>query len=177
MATRPYRYICDTDRYHRLLLPQDLSLDWPNSFDGGLIADGWEPPPLSIYQCGALGNFPYLAGNLPVVDAEAWRLLGPLLEDHVEALPIPAPEPEWPDLFALNVTRIVDCLDEEASELSRFGELILGIGHYALDEERIADVPIFRIPGYHLTAVFVSPEFRRVVDDAGLKGLVWKPLP
>lgn len=174
---RPYQYICDSDRYHRLVLPADLSLDWLNRFDGAPVADGWTPPPLDVYEGDALGHFPYLAGHLPVLDTEAWSKLSPLLQDHVEALPIPAPRPDWPDLFALNVTRIIDCLDEEASDLSRFGELILGIGHYALHEERIGDCPIFRIPGYQLTAVYVSEEFRRLVEQAGLKGLVWKTLP
>lgn len=174
---RPYEYLCDTDRYHRLVLSDAQSLEWINQFDGSSASSWWTPPPISVYENKELGNFPYLAGNLPFFDAEAWARTQPLLEGHVEALPLPPPRPDWPELFAINVTTVVDCLDEEASDLTRFNDLILGIGHYVLHEERLADVPIFRIPGYELTTVFVSPEFRALVDDHGLRGLRWRPLP
>ncbi len=174
---RPYEYICDTDHYHRLVLPQTMSLDWLNRFDSSPATAWWNPPPVDVYPSHERGNFPYLAGHLPVFDARAWLVLGPLLDGHVEALPLWSPQPDWPALFLINVTTVLDCLDEDASDLDRFDDLILGIGHYALREERIADIPIFRIRGYELTGVFVSPAFRTMVDDHDLRGLLWRQLP
>jgi hypothetical protein len=174
---RPYQYICDTDRYHELVLPTSLYLDWRNTFDGCPAAEHWTPPPIAVYENRERGNFPYLAGNLPVFDASAWTVLRPLLEGHVEALPMPPPQPDWPALFAINVTTVLDCLDEAASDLDRFDDLILRIGHHAFCEEQIRDIPIFRIQGYALTAVYVSPAFRALVDARGLRGLLWRELP
>lgn len=170
-----YRYICDSDRYHSIALPKSTPTSWENRFDGRSMADAWKPFRPEPYDREAMGNFPRFAGHLPVFDETAWNALAPLVKDHVEALPLLKPSPDWPPLYLINVTTVLDALDLEASRVDRLDEnLILAIRKYAFKPQVVTGVPIFRIRGAALYTVIVSEDFKKSVERAGLDGLIWK---
>ena len=173
-----YRYICNTDEYHSLQLPQSVPTSWINQWDGRPFSTSWSPIKPDVYPRRLIGNFPGLAGNLPVFDETAWSNLKSLIGDHVEALPLESPDHDWPPVYMINVTTILDCLDFNQAIVERFEEgMILSIQHFVFKPETVRQIPIFRIKDCELYTVIVSQEFREVVESLSLKGLLWKTLP
>jgi hypothetical protein len=172
-----YEFISDSDRYDSLRLPSTgyTALD---RFDGHLIANTWQPLDVDWFEIGdPSSDFPYLAGLVPVFTDRAWGALRPLVEKYVECLPLRNNSPERPSVFAIHVLPILDCLDPASAKLRQFDGRILSIQHYAFKAKQIAEIPIFRIQGYEFATVFINELFRARVETAGLRGLVFKPLP
>lgn len=173
-----YRYIPDSDEYHSLELPDSVPTSWFNQWDGRPLSESWSPMRLNAYYRSAIGNFPHLAGHLPVFDENAWIALKPLICNYVEALPLEKPEQDWQEIYMINVTTILDCLDFKKAQVDRFEEgIIFNIRHYAFRSNIFSQTPIFRIKDCELYTVIVSSEFREVVESNRLKGLFWKTLP
>ncbi len=74
-----------------------------------------------------------------------YRLIGPYLGDSAQVLPA-----AWGSeaAYVLNVTRVIDCLDEERSKLKRFPSTgrVMRIEEYAFDKALVEDEVIFKIP-------------------------------
>jgi hypothetical protein len=189
-----WEYKTDVDNYQSLCLV--------NEDDGWLIIDhfkgkpfpgSWRPLPVYYpgweeLMAGAIeekalwtpsrgdlprGNFPYLAA-VPVFSERAVNELFPLIEQSVQILPLACDEDS---LYIINVIDIVDCLDKTRSKLKRFSQGgVMRIEHHVFREEAICDKHFFKIPELSVP-VYVSDTFKAVVEDKGLKGLLWKPLP
>lgn len=178
-----YRLIFDSNRYASVALWRKRAVDWAVRMDGRPRAAGWKPLKLDWDRSGALdaGDFSHLFAHLPIVSLRALDALEDLWSPHAERLPVelpPAPGEADPSPRALlHVTRVLDALDRDASELDTWGDLILHVHRYALRPEVLGDVPVFRIVNYAVSGVFVSEAFRARVVEAGLTGLLWEPLP
>jgi hypothetical protein len=102
-----------------------------------------------------------------------------LLVESGEILPLQCDEGEF---FVFNVTRMLDALDEGASELKRFGRRgggkVKQIVRHAFLPERVT-ASVFRIPQKPLR-VYVTQRFVDRVEEAGLTGFrfdhVWPDL-
>ncbi|MBL8112746.1 MAG: hypothetical protein JNK60_07670 [Acidobacteria bacterium] len=94
--------------------------------------------------------------------------MGDLLEPSGQLFPLHDVEGEF---FLMNVTRVVDVLDERTSEIDRFRDgRIMSIERAAFLPQA-DDEPIFRIPQTPEMDVFVNDRFRIRVLEAGLEGL------
>lgn len=172
-----YRYICDSDEFHCLVRPRSMPIEWVNRFDGRSFKESWVPPVFTVYKRNVMGNFPRLAGNLPVFDKTAWSITKSLIADYVEALPLNPLCMGWPPLYLINVTTVIDCLDFDRSQVVYFEDgTIMNIRHYAFRKEAVSGIPIFRIKDYQLTTIIVNEDFREIVDGYDLKGLIWNDL-
>jgi hypothetical protein len=142
--------------------------DWDLvKFWGEPIAATWTPVAVKIdpvprkHREQAHSDYPSLAD--PVVTEHALTVLRPLIADSVEILPLAYPhEP----LYALNVVRVLDCLDDDRLV---YHEGTTIIEKYAFKPGSTEGQHIFKIKRL-LSRVFVSEEFKRRVDDAGLLG-------
>lgn len=117
-----------------------------------------------------LSDFPAFWTH-PVMSKKAIVALRDFLNENTELLPVTGKP-----YHIVNVTRLLDVLDEDKSQLQRFASSndIMHISEYWFKENRLDNVPIFRLPQYRSVEVFVNHEFRERVDNAGLTGFVFK---
>ena len=140
-------------------------------FVGKSMADTWEVPELDIQgKRKRLRDFVSWESSAPVISERAVEALRPLLEPHVEFLPLVKLRRK--QLYAVNVLTLVDCLDWERSEV-HFGSddpnRVVMIWKASFDPARVQDVPIFKLPRY-TGATFVRRPFIDAVLEAGLQG-------
>jgi hypothetical protein len=99
-----------------------------------------------------------------------WDLLLP----HGEFLPLDCPDGSY---CAYNVTRVIDVMDEDDSELERFSDGgIMDIVRPAFYAERIASEVIFKLPQMRSTPIFVTDRFVERIEEHGLVGFDLKPV-
>jgi hypothetical protein len=140
-------------------------------FRGAPAQQPWVPVPVKLdpvprkTRAQAHGDYPSFLES--VVTERALDVLRPLIADCVEILPLAYPvEP----LFLLNVLRVIDCLDYERAVYHRYSDGTPGaIERYAFKPGSTDGHHIFKIKRYE-SWTFVSDEFKRRVDDAGLLG-------
>jgi hypothetical protein len=102
--------------------------------------------------------------DVPVFTRAAYETLSGVLEGRGETLPLGTA-----DVVAFNVTRVVDALDEDRSEIKRFSSgRVMRIAHPVFDPAKVAGETIFRVTTYPRT-VFVTDAFVDAAD--GLKGM------
>lgn len=115
------------------------------------------------------GDFPSLSGSIPVVSEKAWQILSAYIKNEVEALPLITKTGSY---FALNVLDIVDGLDKEKSEISyRSSGRVSRVFKYVFHEEKIKGKYMFKIPETKGLEVYVSEEFKKLIEENNLKGL------
>ncbi len=111
---------------------------------------------------------------MPLASARARAIIEPLVQGQVEFLPCETPVGPY---YGLHV-RYVDCLDTSRARVKRFSNgRILDVIAYAFHWERLENVHIFRIPELNLSRLFVSDEFKRLVEAHHLTGLLFYPVP
>jgi hypothetical protein len=176
-VTEVHEFTPLSGRYDSLMFASDedvsLSLDVPW---GQRMADNWVP--MRVFWSApefpegedTSTDFPSLQ-TVPVFNARAAEALTDLIEGRVELLPLDVEGGD--ELYAVNVLRVKDALDEEASELKRFPNdpsRIMRIVRYAFDPEELAGETIFRIPQKKAYRYVTNPFVERV-RESGLRGL------
>lgn len=175
-----YSVSLDVDHYQSLELV-DLDSDWEAMYDfNGTPIKKWKPLKVEIAFDEELktqlppGDFPSLFADVPVLSPAAVQVLQPLIEGNGQLLPLQCAEGEY---FILNVTNVVDALDETKSEIVRFpdGKKILDIKQFVFLSAKLQNVNIFKLPQQPLGQVFVTDGFVKAVRDSGLVGVnfVW----
>lgn len=165
----------DSDRYESLIMPGGGLYEFAGRFNGSPMKNSVsdakiKKDPRRLPK----GDFPSLIPNVPVFSRRAVEALRDLLEGHGEILPVMISGDEY---FLLNVTRVVDALDESNSEVIRFegSSKVLNIRSHSFYEEKLFGIMIFKIPQVITMDVFVTDAFVERVRSAGLKGF-WFPL-
>ncbi len=80
-------------------------------------------------------------------------------------------------LFYFNTTLKLDALDEDRSDISSFDGYVTGIKHYQLKDDDYTTSPIFKFGAYPSLPPVVTQQFVDVINQSGLTGLIFKPLP
>ena len=119
-------------------------------------------------------DFPWLGGGGLALRERAREVLGARLEPYAELLPLESDAPVW----AVNVTKVVDALDEDRSEVLRFetSNDIMDVKRYEFRKEVVEGLLIFKVPQLLRADPFVSEEFVELVEGSGLKGLAFRLL-
>jgi hypothetical protein len=147
--------------------------------------DRWQSPKIRLQREDLdLGEYPepLLRGSnfpgfytLPAWDAKAIALLHPLVDNAVEYLPLDCDEGEF---WLVNVLDVADCLDWEQSELTYFDDGGLkGIRRYVFKPDCLEEHHMFRTPEHKYSRIFVSDEFKALVENSNLVGLRFEPAP
>ena len=112
---------------------------------------------------------PWLSDQTLIFRAAPAMVLESMLTKYGELLPLECEEAE---LVAFNVTCVVDALDEQGSELTRFGDgRIMMIDRHAFRPSPIASVDAFKIPNLRFSPTYVSDRFVDLWKKSGLRGL------
>ena len=147
--------------------------------------DRWQPPKVRFqHEDIDLGGYPepLLYGSnfpgfytLPAWDAKAIALLDPLVGNAVEYLPFDCDEGEF---WLVNVLNVADCLDHDQSEFTYLPSgKIKGIRRYVFKPNCLEGHHIFRTPEHNYSRIFVSDEFKALVENSDLVGLKFVPAP
>ena len=131
-----------------------------------------------VIGASAIGADPGLPTNpnLPSHAVEyGYDALGDYLGRWGELLPLECGDTE---LFVFNASRSLSALDEERSDVMRFGEgRIMKINRHAFDAAVIADVEIFKLTEMPWGSVYLTGDAVEIVEQSGLAGtdfeLVW----
>lgn len=167
---------CNVDDYENLTWLNEIDLDEVQSYDGRNKLDGWKPLQVIRMYNRKYSNTPGLSSHIPVFDKKAVDALKDLLENHAEILPLECKDGEF---YAINVIKVLDCIDYDKSEFKTFrdGKRIMRFKKYEFKEQIVAGKHIFKIVDEPLRRPFVSDEFRKRVIDCKLDGfkfdLVW----
>jgi uncharacterized protein DUF1629 len=152
----------------------DRSLDtpWgqPMAADWVPIRVYWSAPDFPVGEDTST-DFPSLQ-SVKVMTPRAADALRELIEGRVELLPLDVEGGD--ELYAINVLRESDALDEEASELKHFPtdpSRIMRIVNYVFDPKRLAGETIFRLAQQPRGRAYITDAFVRRVRETGLRGL------
>ena len=139
------------------------------SFDGQSHIADWKVLEVIAVEPENQGDLSSLwRDNIPVFSAHALSILAPLIEGQAEILPLEADTGEF---FAINCTVVLDCIDFNQSEVVYYKSgPIRKIKNLVLEPNCIDGLNIFRFKRYLTSAVFVSDEFKKTVDQHGLLG-------
>ncbi|HEX6040854.1 imm11 family protein [Longimicrobium sp.] len=181
-----YRLQAEREGYRWLMLAQAPDLGLVAVLQGVPAAELWTTPTVATLELDfaredralPLPDFPVFSTSA-VLSRRAVDALLDLLVENGEILPLACAEGEF---FVFNVTRVLDALDEPASEIKRFRGGSRGraksIVRHAFRPERLTSA-VFRIP-QKPHRVYVTQGFVDRVEQAGLTGFdfgyVWPPL-
>lgn len=159
----------------------DYEIFW--SFDGSPRTPGWRPVKVRRVRADERqafnpSDFPWLGAHALVMRRKPVEALHEILKASGEILPLATDD--GTELFVLNVTRVLDAIDEQRSEILRFpgSGRIMRIKSVAFLAPIVRGADIFRLP-HRASSTYVSDRFVKAVQDAGLEGLefkqVWAP--
>ena len=152
------------------LIPHDLDY-FKTHFVGQPMKHDWQPPPVTIHgKSLRLCDFVVWMAKAPVCSEKAKLSLEPVIGSFVEFLLLT--ELRGKPYYAMNVLKIVDCLDVARSEIDYFDhdpKRISAINTFAFLPDRVENVPIFRVP-QPTSRVFVTQKFADVVVANKLVG-------
>ncbi len=156
--------------------------DWETfrSFDGSSRLASWRPVKVRLgyseegveYRPAVM---PWMGGHVLVLKQEAVGAVGQALSRWGELLPLECDEAE---LFVFNALRFVSALDEDRSDLLRFGEgRIMKINKHVFDPRAIADVEMFKLTEMPRGSLYLTDPVVELIESSGLGGtgfeLVW----
>lgn len=143
---------------------------------GERLADRWVPirvrwssPDFPVGD-DTTTDFPGLQ-QIHVMSVRAADALGDLIEGRAELLPLAVQG--GGEFYAVNVLRVSDAFDEQASEVKRFPSdrsRIMRIVRYEFEPARLEGETLFRLAQHSGRAYLTAPFVRRV-KEAGLRGL------
>lgn len=143
--------------------------------------DPWEPLWMYMITTDAKGmptkpaDMPWHGSNTMVLKEKALRVLEPVLGEDAELLS--AYDAEGEPLWLVHAWRVVDALDEEASEVRRFKSSgrIMDVRRWSLRAAAVGDLRCFRVP-QQPSKMLVTDKVATAVNSAGLHGTIFRPV-
>jgi hypothetical protein len=127
-------------------------------------------------------DFSHAGFSIPVIHPRLSPLFTELARDDLQLLPVRIESQEEP-FFILNVTRVVKCIDEEASDSVKHWKPEHGrperVGEYRsvsgmrIDSTSVGAARVFRPWGW-VVALIVSAEIREALERTGATGVKFK---
>jgi hypothetical protein len=180
--------LVDTNTYRvfQTLLSPKENLEWADILvRGEPLGMRWQVMPLRFWEGDKgykrqqkkkpIADFTRIT-LMPLVNSRGREKIESLVAGQVEFLSFETPVGPY---YGLHVM-YVDCLNAPRVEGERFADgriMAVGIEKYAFHWERLEGIHIFRVPELGHSRLFVSDEFKRVVEENGLTGLLFYPVP
>ncbi|MEX2555097.1 MAG: DUF1629 domain-containing protein [Actinomycetota bacterium] len=154
-------------------------------FDGQSRVESWRPVKMKRLMATEKGerlrltDFPACSGgDMLLMSRSARDRIGPRLESYGEILRLECEDGEF---WILNVTRLIDALDESKSELVRASDTgaVLMIRKHAFRASELGEALVFKLVQMPRGLIYVTDPFIEIVGVSGLRGLefvqVWPP--
>ena len=174
-----YRLWANVNNYRILLPVAGRVIDHYRCFNGMPLEDPSEALPVMFELENAdtpVGDFPGLTSHIPVFSRRGAEVLGGWVSASGDLVSLRCRDCD--DAYVgLNVTRLVDALDEDRSRVKRFRSgRIMRILRHTFVAEKLRDAAIFKIPETAVQDVYVRYPFVAAVVDSGLRGFVFELL-
>ncbi|WP_308809818.1 imm11 family protein [Archangium lansingense] len=162
--------------------PRGFEVDrWQFESGAPVAMDGHLRVPL--YRAGRALDFSVTAvGGAPVVHARVAPIFAELAATDVQLVPVDV-EGQSDEFFILNVTRVVKCIDDQASAEVHYWKPEDGrpekTGNYRavhglrIDPSKVGDAKVFRPWGW-LVVLLVSEELKKALERVGATGAKFK---
>lgn len=110
-----------------------------------------------------------------ILNEKSYRVLYPYIKNEVQIFKIKS---EDENLYVVNVTNIIDCLDYDKSEFKRFTSSgrIMEVTKYAFKERLLKNAFIFKLPEFSNNLNYVTEDFKKVVEENNIKGFKFEEL-
>jgi len=155
-------------------------------FDGQPRSSAWQPvhvKRLTVEEEGPRkgrrltpSDFPSCSGShILIVSGRAKEKLGAYLERFGELLPLACPDGEF---WTLNVTTVIDALDEAASNVfrARDEDRLLMIRKHVFRASALMDAEVFKLPPRQSNIIYVTDKFVSKIRESGLVGMEFRQL-
>ncbi|WP_059042048.1 imm11 family protein [Paenibacillus rubinfantis] len=141
-----------------------------SDFDGKPKIDLWSPTKVETVSKKNFHDFPIYLSSKPVVSARVKKVIEPFVKDEVEFLPLLHEEI---NLYMINVTNVLDCVDWERSDVQTYKDgSLAGFNKLVFDFTKIPEgTYIFKFKERASTLVFVTELFKNLVESHKFKGL------
>lgn len=176
-----YQYLPDSNHFKGYGLDQKDKYIIDMHYQSQRLSPKWTPVVLHGFDDNpeVEGDFPSLSSyrKVPIFSRHALDVLFPLISDSIEVLPVVHPSGD--EFFIINVLELLDCLDEEKSEVrrSQIDGRISRVFSYCFHPALIEGKHIFKTPLESGAGLFVDEEFKQLVEENNLKGLEFNELP
>ena len=121
-----------------------------------------------------ISDFPYFYLTFPIFSERAVDALHDLIDSYVEFLPVEVTNSEK-KFFGVNVWKIYDTLDLSRCDYEQIHNCFV-IETFAFKDDILPEASIFRIREMSYRRIFVSQEFRDLVEKKKLIGLRFEHL-
>lgn len=164
----------ELDEYENLIPTKEFTVEQIKSFDGRSHLSQWNPIKVKRMEPEkGLGLSDAPGFLFPVFSRKALECLESLMGNNVEILPLDFNEKEY---LGINVVTVLDAIDYEKSiyKTYRDGKRIMAFKKYVFLPNIVKDVSIFKITDEKTRYVFVSDEFKKIVEANNLSGFKFK---
>src|SRR6266542_652906 len=179
-----YRIAHDSNHYQFLLPKREKDALFFYDFDGTSRAVNWRPPPMTLFTKGKLqrGDFFQFAQGVVISNSRGVDALNvAFFEPAGELLPLTVGKEMY---YVLNVTRCIDCLDEETTTREGDDPIVPGsIVQYRFRSQALPAIGLFKIPETARTEVLLvegirdrDDEFSAIAERHALTGLQFELL-
>jgi hypothetical protein len=165
-----YYLEANSDDYNYLTLRNDNDWGKFDLFDGRSLINDWAPFDVKVVKGKKRkwGDVAILSAGVLAITEKSKVALENLIKDSVELLPLTF---EGQSFYILNVVNMVDGLDKQKSEYDTFDDgRIMHVTKYEFKPEIVRGHHIFKIPEFERGRIYVSDEFKKVVDENNLIG-------
>ncbi|MCJ8012825.1 hypothetical protein MUG84_13895 [Paenibacillus sp. KQZ6P-2] len=165
-----YRWI-NNENVMILRYKNDLDNDHPifTSFNGDSVLGSWTPFELITFYKKKYKDIPLYDSGMPVVSRRVRDIIEPYVANEVEFLPLIHEELE---LYMINVTNIIDCVDYDRSEVLLSVGKMAGFTKIVFDFSKIpSETYLFKIREMAETKVFLTQAFKEIIESHKIKDL------
>lgn len=157
-----------------MLAPRERDSEWLRDVDGRALRSDWVAPHLNLVtrddrrQLRAKSDFPGLSGHVLPISERAAEAMRDLWTGAGELLPTEVTGARY---WLLNVTRVIDALDRDISQVARLADgRVMSIEKYAFIGERLDGASIFKLVDEELGWIYFTEEAVSRIRDSGLVG-------
>lgn len=110
-----------------------------------------------------------------ILNERSYKILYPYIKNEVQIFKIKS---ENDNLYVVNITNIIDCLDYDKSKIKRFPSSgrVMRVIKYVFKIEKLKNATIFKLPEFPKGISYVTEEFKKVVEENNIKGFKFKEL-
>lgn len=109
-----------------------------------------------------------------ILNESSFRILYLYIKDHTQIFKI---QHQDGLLYVINVTDVIDCLDYNQSDIKYFSSSnrVMRVIKYVFINSKLKNAIIFKLPEFP-SSIYVTEEFKKVVEDNQIKGFKFEEL-
>lgn len=110
-----------------------------------------------------------------ILNEKSYKILYPYIKNEAQIFKVKC---ENDNLYVVNITNIIDCLDYDKSEIKHFPSSgrVMRVVNYVFKIEKLKNTTIFKLPEFPKGISYVTDRFKNIVEENNIKGFKFKEL-